>query len=333
MPNSFYEALKNQISWLNNSNKPDTLFSRNLNPIRPLAMWNNNRIMKNYLSPLIQETLIRGSEYGDPKTILNLAIGSYKQGSFTNNALDSTFMDILQANLKIFMLAGYDTTATVLSYTYYVLSANPAVREAMCREHDAVFGPDSSAAMEKIIATPILLNQLPYTVAVIKEALRLFSPVGTIRGGSADFFLVHPHTGERYPTDGMMIFGCSMVMQRLEEFWPEPNRCIPDRWLVPEGHRLHPRKNAFRPFELGPRNCIGQEMAMLELRMILVMTIRDFDIDTDFPPGSPRVLGDLVYQTVKLGQVSAYPKDGMPVRVKLRKNKIPTTTLGDAPDI
>jgi cytochrome P450 len=295
-------------------------------------VWNNNRIMKGYLSPLIQEMLMGGNEYGGPKTILSLAIGAYKQRAFTNKTLDSTFMNILQANLKIFMLAGYDTTASILSYVYYVLSTNTMVRDAVRCEHDAVFGPNPAAVTAKIIAAPTLLNQLPYTVAVIKETLRLFPPFGTIRAGSTDFFLMHPDTGERYPTDGMMVFGCSVATHRLEEFWPEPNRCIPDRWLVPEGHPLHPRKNAFRPFELGPRNCIGQEMAMLELRMILAMTVRDFDIDSDFPPSSPCALGELAYQTMQPGQLSAYPKDGMPVRVKLRKNEILTTRFGNLSD-
>lgn len=313
--------MKDQTSWLIIDNRPEVLFRRNWNPIRPLAMWNNNRIMKNYFEPLIQEMLIESKEDGSPKTILSLAIGAYTKGTFSGaQALDSTFMDILRANLKIFMLAGHDTTASVLSYVYYVLSTNKAVRDAMRREHDAVFGPNPGAAMAKIIATPSLLNQLPYTVAVIKETLRLYTPFGSIRAGSPDFFLTHPESGERYPTEGMMIFNCSIAAHRFEAFWPEPNRCIPERWLVPEGDPLHPRKNAFRPFELGPRNCIGQEMAMLELRMILAMTVRDFDIDCDFPVDSPCAFGEPAYQTVQLEQISAYPKYGMPVRVKIRKN-------------
>jgi cytochrome P450 len=284
-------------------------------------MWKNNRIIKNYLMPLIQEMLVRSKD-GGPKTILSLAIGAYMQGAFTSNTLDSTFMDILVANLKIFMVAGHDTTASILSYAYYLLSNNPAIRDAVRREHDAVFGPDPAKITAKITATPTLLNQLPYTAAVIKETLRLFPPVGTIRAGSADFILTHPDTGEHYPTEGMMVFGCSFATHRLEAFWPEPNRCIPERWLVPEGDPLHPRKNAFRPFELGPRNCIGQEMAMLEFRMILAMTARDFDIDCEFPSDSPRALGDMAYQIMQPGQLSAYPKDGMPVRVRIPKNGV-----------
>jgi cytochrome P450 len=319
MPNDFYKAIKDQTSWLIVDNQPHNLLSRNWNPIRPLVMWNNNRIMKEYLTPLIQDMLTGNKEKGGPKTILSLAIGAYVQDAINAKTLDSTFMNILAANLKVFMVAGHDTTASILSYVYYVLSTHTAIRDAVRREHDAVFGPDPTAVTAKITAAPTLLNQLPYTVAVIKETLRMFPPFGTIRAGSADFFLTHPDTGEHYPTEGMMIFGCSMAAHRLKAFWPEPNRCIPERWLVPEGDPLHPRKNAFRPFELGPRNCIGQEMAMLELRMILAMTVRDFDIDSEFPADSPRALGELAFQTMQPGQLSAYPKDGMPVRVRIQK--------------
>jgi cytochrome P450 len=320
MPNRFYKALKNQTGWLITDNRPELLFRKNWNPIRPLMMWYNNRVMKDYLTPLIQERLMESKEDSGPKTILSLAISAHTQGSFTSKAPDSIFMNILLANLKIFMLAGHDTTASILSYVYYVLSTNPAVRDAMRHEHDGVFGSNPAAAKEKILAAPTLLNKLPYTMAVIKETLRLFPPFGTIRAGSTQFFLTHPDTGKHYPTEGWMVFGCSATTHRLEAFWPEPNRCIPERWLVPEGDPLHPRKNAFRPFELGPRNCIGQEMAMLELRMILAMTVRDFDIDAKFPPDSPRVLGEIAYQTMQAGQLSAYPKDGMPVTVGFRKN-------------
>jgi cytochrome P450 len=263
--------------------------------------------MKNYLTPFIQEMLVESKETGGHKTILSLAIDAYRQDAVNSKTLDSTFMNILMANLKVFVVAGHDTAASILSYVYYVLSKHPEIREAVRREHDAVFGPDPTAVTAKIIA-------------VIKETLRLFPPIGTIRAGSAEFFLAHPDTDERYPTEGMMIFGCSVAAHRLDSFWPEPNRCLPERWLVPASDPLHPRKNAFRPFELGPRNCIGQEMAMLELRMILVMTVRDFDIDSHFPPDSPRVFGDLAFQTLEAGQLSAYPKDGMPAKVKMRKH-------------
>lgn len=77
------------------------------------------------------------------------------------------------------------------------------------------------------------------------------------------------------------------------------------------------KKGAFRPFELGPRNCIGQELAQLELRAILALTVRDFDIDSQFPADGVRPFGDVAYQVYRPGQVTARSRDDMPVKVKL----------------
>ncbi len=65
---------------------------------------------------------------------------------------------------------------------------------------------------------------------------------------------------------------------------------------------------------------------MLELRTILTMTVRDFDIDSEFPADSPRTHGELAFQTMQPGQLSAYPKDSMPVRVRIRKRGLRITT-------
>lgn len=61
---------------------------------------------------------------------------------------------------------------------------------------------------------------------------------------------------------------------------------------------------------------------MLKLYITLAITVLDFDIDARFGPDSPRarVLGEIAYQTMQAGQLSAYPKDGMPVTVGFRKN-------------
>ncbi len=77
--------------------------------------------MKEYLTPLIQEMLMVNRENEGPKSILSLAIGVYVQGAVNTNRLDFTFTNILTANLKVFMVAGHDTTASIHSHVYYVL--------------------------------------------------------------------------------------------------------------------------------------------------------------------------------------------------------------------
>lgn len=296
-----------------------------LNPLRPLRMWNNNRIIRNYLLPHIRQG-IRENTSGAPvehKTINSLATKAYlAHAASTKSALaglDQNFIDIVISQFKIFFFAGHDTTASALSYAYYLLSKNPSTLAALRAEHNDILGPDPSTARSQLATAPPFLNQLPYTSAVIKETLRLFPPAGTIREGRPGFFLTQPDTKKQYPTEGMMVYGVSFAVQRLEEYWPRPNEFLPERWLVEEGHPLYPRKNAFRPFELGPRNCIGQELAQLELRAILALTVREMDIESVYPEGSTTVLDEVAYQVMEIGMVTGHPRLGMPVRVRMRE--------------
>jgi cytochrome P450 len=80
-------------------------------------------------------------------------------------------------------------------------------------------------------------------------------------------------------------------------------------------------KNAFRPFELGARNCIGQELAQMELRIILALTLREFEFESAYEKGGPQLFGDLGYQILLPGMLTGRPKDDMPMRVRVRNEK------------
>lgn len=160
--------------------------------------------------------------------------------------MDPAFVETAVSQIKIFMLAGHDTTGSTLCFIYHLLNKNKVALEAIRAEHDEVLGSDPAAARARLSENPQLLNQLPFTAAVIKETLRLFPPVGTVRQGFEDFFLTHPDTGLRYPTKGMMLFACSIAEHRSERFWPRPHEFVPERWFAKEGEPLYVRKNAFR---------------------------------------------------------------------------------------
>lgn len=85
---------------------------------------------------------------------------------------------------------------------------------------------------------------------------------------------------------------------------------------------MYPRKGAFRPFEFGPRNCIGQELAMLELKLVLVMTARGFEVksvydewdNSNHTNGMKTLNGDRAYQILS---GAAHPSNGLPCRISL----------------
>lgn len=299
-------------------------------PFRPLMLWNNNRKMKNFLAPLIEADIARldRGEASEVKTINSLAINAFRSelpqsnGTATKASktqrIDPKFLDYAISQLKIFIFAGHDTTASTVSFAYSRLYRDADVLARTREEHDEILGPDPSQAQARLTENPNLLNQMPYTAAVVKETLRLYPPAATARWGSADGFLTQPATGKVYPTEGLMLWSTSFATHRMDEYWARPDEFLPERWLArDEGDPLRPRKNAWRPFELGPRNCIGQELAQVEMRAILAMTLRDLDIEPAYRPGAPEALGEKAYQTMGFGDITGHVKDGFPVRVRL----------------
>ncbi len=140
-------------------------------------------------------------------------------------------------------------------------------------------------------------------------------------------FFVH-HNGTSYPTANFMIWPVSHALHHDATLFPSPFSFRPERFL-PENLDSIP-KGAFRPFEYGPRNCIGQELALLEAKIVCVLTIRRFDIWAVYAEmdqmsgkgwrggmgrkGKPdTVEGERAYQVLV---ATAKPAGGMPARVK-----------------
>ena len=211
------------------------------------------------------------------KFIIDLALQSHLETSFDSFASDS-FIARATAQIKLFLFAGHDTTSATLCYAYRLLSTHPQALAALRAEHAHVLGPASTCST-RIATASHLLNSLSYTTAVLRETLRLFPPASIVRGGAPDLVLTHPTTEHSYPSQGMDIWAVHHTMQRDPALWPRPDEFLPERWLVPEGHLLHPiDKEAYRPFERGARACLGQDLAMTEMKLCLALTMRELDV-------------------------------------------------------
>ena len=258
------------------------------------------------------------------KTIIDLALESYLDKQAQNGSsdmMDSTFQDFAISQIRTFVFAGYESTGSTICYAFHLLSTYPSVRRLLVDEHNRVLGPEYKETASRIRENPHLLSQLTYTIAVIKETLRLYPPASSTRSGEPDYSIQGPD-GRKFPTDGFLVWSNSYTIHRDPNYWPEPAKFIPERWLVEEGDYLYPLKGVYRPFEFGPRNCIGQELAMLELKMVLTMTAREFEIKTVWdewdklhPRKGPKTVnGDRAYQILS---GAAHPNDGLPCRVTL----------------
>lgn len=120
---------------------------------------------------------------------------------------------------------------------------------------------------------------MTYTVVAIKETLRLWPPAGTARITKPGAGLkVQTSMGE-YNLEGVNVYNCALMIQRDPEVYGDTaNDFVPERWLRNEQNNTTPiPPSAWRPFERGPRNCIGQEMAFLEARVVVALTARRYD--------------------------------------------------------
>jgi cytochrome P450 len=329
--NDLLAGFRSQVVWLPQGDEVNPF--KKYKPLRPFIYWYNTRRMNRWLSRELEARFASRKEVGQAeklkrsKPVIDLALDTYLSESNLDieksTTLDATFKEFALRQIKLFMFAGHDTTSSTLCYMYYLLHKHPSCRAKLVAELDSVFGADTSKTAELIKNNPHLVNKLPYTTAVMKETLRLFPPASTLRQGSPTFTLSIPGDPKPYPTDGKIVWVIHQAMHRSSSLFPSPDSFIPERFLVLEGDPLYPVKGAWRPFEWGPRNCIGQEVAMLETRIIMALTVREFEIvpgyeeyDRSAGVRSKRLLGERAYQ-ILCG--SAKPAQGMPVRVTVRE--------------
>ena len=291
------------------------------NPIRPLVHWYNLRKMNDYVSREIDNRIVQlqDEEYlpaKGKKSIIDLILTTYiaQNVAGRTKVMDSTFKKFIMSQIKLFLFSGHDTTSSTVCYIFYVLATNPTILARVRAEHASIIGLDTSKVASLITSEPFLLNKLPYTLAVIKETLRMYPAVSSTRAGEPNFN-VSDDSGRLFPTDGFLVWANPQAIHRDPTYWKQPDDFLPERWLVMTGDPLYPIKGAWRPFEHGPRNCIGQELALLEMKIIMVMTVRRFEVELmyeklDHAKGIRTVYGQRGYQIQR-----AQPSDDLPCRV------------------
>lgn len=159
-------------------------------------------------------------------------------------------------------LAGHETTALVLSWGWYLLALNPDVEQKLCAELDAVLGGRLPTVED--------LPRLKYAEWVSLETMRLYSPAYVIgREATVDCAI----GGYAVPR-GTTVLMPQWVVHRDARFWDEPERFRPERWGE-EKIKTMP-KFAYFPFGGGPRTCIGNTFAMMELALIFATIAQRF---------------------------------------------------------
>ena len=159
--------------------------------------------------------------------------------------------DKIVANCFLFFLAGLETTAQALTYISFVLALNPEVQEKLYHEVSSVDSLDYESLFE-----------LKYLDAVINETLRLYPPAPMAARVCQSECTLSNGINLKAKTNVFISIG---TVHRDEEYFPEPEKFDPSRFLPENKDSLHP--GSFIPFVAGPRNCIGMRFALLEVKM------------------------------------------------------------------
>ncbi len=190
--------------------------------------------------------------------------------------------------------AGHETTANGLTFTFHLIAHYPDVQAKVYRELTDAVGDRPPTAAD--------IDRLPYTRAVISESMRLYPPVWTI-GRQA----VEPVQAGRFAiAKGQIVLLSQWVVHHDVRWWPEPTKFDPSRWLDNATNEARPRY-AYFPFAGGPRGCIGESFAWLEMILVVATIVQRWQLH----PESPR-------DVALAPSITLRPRDAVKVRVTHR---------------
>ncbi len=155
------------------------------------------------------------------------------------------------------LMAGHETTANALTWTLHLLGEHPEVAERLRSELATELGD--------ALPTFDVLPRLTYTRAVVTESMRLYPPAWIIGRTVTESFAL----GDWQVPAGALVGVSPYVQHRRAEWFPEPLRFDPERWL--DARRTAVPKHAYLPFGLGPRSCIGEQFAWTEAITVLAV--------------------------------------------------------------
>nr|XP_034962116.1 cholesterol 24-hydroxylase-like isoform X3 [Zootoca vivipara] len=201
--------------------------------------------------------------------------------------------ELMLDHFVTFFIAGHDTSTTQLSFTIMELSRNPEVVAKLQAEVDNVIGVKRDIAYED-------LGKLQYLSQVLKETLRLYSPVPTVPRWTGKETTVE---GVRIPANTTLMFS-QYVMGRMKRFFKDPLIFNPDRFSKDQPMPYF----SYFPFSLGAHTCIGQLFSQMEAKVVMAKFLQRFEFQL-VPPQSFKIMDT----------TSLKPLDGLVCRLRQRR--------------
>ncbi|OHF03244.1 RadP cytochrome P450 epoxidase [Colletotrichum orchidophilum] len=177
----------------------------------------------------------------------------------------------MHANAAMFMVAGTETSGTVLSGTTYYLLRNPRVYEILTSEIRSAFVRTEDICVDGLV-------RLEYLTAVLMEGLRLYNP------GGAGMPRIVPRGGANvcgeYLPEGTLVSVNPYSAFTNPDNWARPTEFVPERWIDADAPEWKDdERDVYEPFSYGPRNCLGKNLAWLELRLLLAKILWHYDLE------------------------------------------------------
>lgn len=197
-------------------------------------------------------------------------------------------------------IAGHETTANALTWTWLLLARTPAAERALHEEVDGVLG-DRLPTMDD-------LTQLPYTRAVVAESMRLYPPAYIVGRRSTETYQIREY--EFAPRT--LFLAPQFLVHRDPRWWPEPDRFLPERWFDAAATAARP-KMAYFPFGAGTRICVGEQFAWMEAILVLATLARRWRVRVDGPDPELEPI------------ITLRPKGGLMAQLEARTPQAPAT--------
>nr|XP_018916558.1 PREDICTED: cytochrome P450 4C1-like [Bemisia tabaci] len=251
--------------------------------------YENLRIIHSFTTKVIQERRENFAATRDVAEDTNTDKGDRRKMAFLDlllHASQNSETPLTDADLReevdTFMFEGYDTTASALVWALFRLGTHQNCQERCAEELREIFeGSERAPSMKD-------LSRMKYLEQFIKEVLRHYPSVPFIgRKLGSDTLL-----GEYLIPSGTNVGIDIYHLHRDEEQFPNPDEFNPDHFSAENIRTRHPY--AFIPFSAGPRNCIGQKFAYLQMKVTLSTILRNFIIETTMKPEDIRITFELI---------------------------------------
>ncbi|KAL3271394.1 hypothetical protein HHI36_021876 [Cryptolaemus montrouzieri] len=207
--------------------------------------------------------------------------------------------EVIREEVDTIMLAGHDTTASAMSFTLYCLANHPEVQKRAVEEQIQLFGNQKNPEIQHKD-----LQNMTYLQMVIKESLRLYPTVPSFGRILTENFQVG---GQVYPK-GVDCFINVFGIHRNPKYFKDPETFNPMRFADDNTQF----RFAYIPFSAGPRNCIGQRFAMLEMKYVVSSVLRHFILEPATPKEEPILCHDIVLKS----------KNGIKISIRERNSNL-----------